>query len=162
MQIRFTSDLERARKDLDEASKMRADYDIKLNRLNEDVTEFKKRWFIQIIESLKKYQITLISRFTEARGARENEKQMIENLTAQLAAFHDDGTGMRKRLEKLGHEERRLDEANGVLAADLERAKKVDNNGKTNNKFKFQRVSHSRTWTARLWHALMPRISYRP
>jgi len=104
IKIKFSGDLSEARKKIDDGAREKAEIEVKIARLMEDVGEFRRR-------------------FDEVVGLRRRDKEKIENYTAMIADAQTEVGLLRQRLKSLNDEMNRYTRDNAKLWDDLQKVR---------------------------------------
>ncbi|CAJ0963669.1 unnamed protein product, partial [Mesorhabditis belari] len=104
IKIKYSDSLSNARKDIDSAARQKAEIDVKVARLRDDLAEYR-------------------SRYEDISHRREGDREKIQQWTNAIADAQNELEMLRARWKQLNDEEKRLNNDNGRLWEELQKAR---------------------------------------
>jgi intermediate filament protein if len=118
IKLQYADNLADARKNIDESARQRADYEVKLARLQDDLNEYRRL-------------------FDVASAAREGDVEKINRFTALINEANSEAEMLRNRFKQLSGERDRYERENAVRWEELQKARS-DLDEETINRIDFQ------------------------
>ncbi|CAD6193756.1 unnamed protein product [Caenorhabditis auriculariae] len=104
IKIKYSESLSTARKDIDEAARRKAEIDVKVARLRDDLAEYR-------------------SRYEDVQHRRESDREKINQWTNAIADAQSELEMLRARYKQLTEEEKRLNNDNARIWEELQKAR---------------------------------------
>jgi len=104
IKVEYSSELSSARKSIDEAAKKKAEVEVQIARLQEDIADFKRK-------------------YDEALALRRSDKEKIDGYTTQLGDCENEIAMLRRRLQTLEEEMNKFKDDNEKVEGELRKAK---------------------------------------
>ncbi|CAJ0951164.1 unnamed protein product, partial [Mesorhabditis belari] len=103
IKVKYTDSLSKARKDIDDAARQKAEIDVKVARLRDDLDEYR-------------------GRYDELHSRQESEKGKYQQWTSAIADAQNELEMLRARYKQLNDEEKRLNGENARLWDEVQKA----------------------------------------
>lgn len=104
IKVKYSGSLSDARKDIDGAARQKAELDVKISRLTDDLNDYRRR-------------------FEDIQGRRESDRDKIVRYTTMIAEAQAEAEMLRARFKSLTGEQNRLNNDNARLYDDLQKAR---------------------------------------